>query len=141
MKPALLALFAAMVVAGCGTNGSHQSAGASPSVPRFDLSTTHGRAALAAFDPRYLVASASPESIPAIVRPRFDSSRVASRVLRTTDFVIGVSIGGDARAYPVKLLALHEVVNDVVGGGRSSLPGVRSARARSSSTAVPAARH
>jgi hypothetical protein len=141
MKPALLALLAAMVVAGCGTNGSHQSAGASPSVPRFDLSTTHGRAALAAFDPRYLVASASPESIPAIVRPRFDSSRVASRVLRTTDFVIGVSIGGDARAYPVKLLALHEVVNDVVGGGRSSLPGVRSARARSSSTAVPAARH
>ena len=116
MKPALLALLAAMVVAGCGTNGSHQSAGASPSVPRFDLSTTHGRAALAAFDPRYLVASASPESIPAIVRPRFDSSRVASRVLRTTDFVIGVSIGGDARAYPVKLLELHEVVNDVVGG-------------------------
>src|ERR671935_2655468 len=116
MKHALLALVAAMVVAGCGTNGSHQSAGASPSVPRFDLSTTHGRAALAGFDPRYLVASASPESIPAIVRPRFDSPRVASRVLRTTDFVIGVSIGGDARAYPVKPLALHEVVNDVVGG-------------------------
>src|ERR671935_1319135 len=116
MKHALLALVAAMVVAGCGTDGSHQSAGASPSVPRFDLSTQHGRAALAGFDPRYLVASASPESIPAIVRPRFESPRVASRLLRTTDFVIGVSIDGDARAYPVKLLGLHEVVNDVVAG-------------------------
>ena len=116
MKMALLALFAAMVVAGCGANRSHQSAGASPSVPRFDLSTKRGHAALAGFDPRYLVASASPEGIPAIVRPRFDSPGVASRALHPSDSVIGVSIGGDARAYPVKLLALHEVVNDVVGG-------------------------
>jgi hypothetical protein len=116
MKQALLALVVAMVVAGCGADGSHQSAGAGSSVPRFELSTEHGRAVLDGFDPRYLVASASPESIPAIVRPRFESPRVASRLLRTTDFVIGVSIDGDARAYPVKLLGLHEVVNDVVAG-------------------------
>lgn len=116
MKQALLALVAAIVLAGCGANRSAESADASASVPRFDLSTKHGRAALAGFDPHYLVASASPESIPAIVRPRFESPRVANRLLRTTDFVIGVSIAGDARAYPVKLLALHEVVNDVVAG-------------------------
>jgi hypothetical protein len=29
---------------------------------------------------------------------------------------MGVQIAGDARAYPVKLLALHEAVDDVVGG-------------------------
>ena len=116
MKQALLALVAALVVASCGANGSNPPARAGSSVPRFDLSTEHGRAVLDGFDPRYLVASASPESIPAIVRPRFDSPRVASRRLRTTDLVIGVSIDGDARAYPVKLLALHEVVNDVVAG-------------------------
>jgi hypothetical protein len=30
--------------------------------------------------------------------------------------VVGVAIEGDARAYPVRLLSLHEIVNDVVGG-------------------------
>jgi Protein of unknown function (DUF3179)/Pyridine nucleotide-disulphide oxidoreductase/Pyridine nucleotide-disulphide oxidoreductase, dimerisation domain len=116
MKEAPLALLAAMVVAGCGTHGSNPPAGAGSSVPRFDLSTQHGRAVLEGFDPRYLVAGASPESIPAIMRPRFESPSVASRLLGPTDFVIGVAIDGVARAYPVKLLALHEVVNDVVGG-------------------------
>jgi hypothetical protein len=32
------------------------------------------------------------------------------------DAVIGVLLGGEARAYPLKLLAQHEVVNDVLGG-------------------------
>lgn len=30
--------------------------------------------------------------------------------------VVGLEINGDARAYPVRLLSLHEIVNDVVGG-------------------------
>jgi Protein of unknown function (DUF3179) len=115
MKHALLALLAVIVIAGCGTDRRNPPTRAHSNNPRFDLSTKHGRAALAGFDPRYLIASASPESIPAIVRPRFDPARAASRLLRPTDFVIGVSIAGAARAYPVKLLALHEVVNDVVG--------------------------
>ncbi len=29
--------------------------------------------------------------------------------------VIGVEINGDARAYPIRLLSLHEIVNDVIG--------------------------
>jgi hypothetical protein len=32
------------------------------------------------------------------------------------DAVVGVLLGGAARAYPLKLLAQHEVVNDVLGG-------------------------
>ncbi len=114
MKQALLALLVAVAVAGCG-NASSRS-GSHSSAPRFDLSTQQGRAVLSGFDPRYLVASASPQSIPAIVRPQFESAAGASGLLRPSDFVIGVEVGGDARAYPVKLLALHEVVNDVVGG-------------------------
>lgn len=34
------------------------------------------------------------------------------------DLVIGVEAGGEARAYPLRVLARHEVVNDVVGGRR-----------------------
>ena|SRR5919201_29994 len=62
MKQALLALVAALVVASCGANGSNPPARAGSSVPRFDLSTEHGRAVLDGFDPRYLVAGASRRS-------------------------------------------------------------------------------
>ncbi|MGB0653028.1 MAG: DUF3179 domain-containing (seleno)protein [Thermoplasmatota archaeon] len=36
--------------------------------------------------------------------------------LRGDDRVLGVVIDGDTRAYPVKMLNSHEIVNDVVGG-------------------------
>jgi hypothetical protein len=38
------------------------------------------------------------------------------KFLLPTDRVIGVEIRGDARAYPVRLLRWHEIVNDTVGG-------------------------
>lgn len=36
--------------------------------------------------------------------------------LRDQDLVFGVSINGDARAYPLRILGWHEMMNDVVGG-------------------------
>jgi hypothetical protein len=116
MKQALAGLLVAVALTGCGTHGSSPAPGAGSSTPLFDLSTQHGRAVKAGFEPRDLVVGAAPASIPAILRPRFESPSVASRLLRPTDPVIGVAIDGDVRAYPVKLLAFHEVVNDVVGG-------------------------
>lgn len=50
--------------------------------------------------------------IPAIDDPSFD----ADPYVAPTDEVVGVEIDGDARAYPVKVLNYHEIVNDVVGG-------------------------
>ncbi|MHC5114823.1 MAG: DUF3179 domain-containing (seleno)protein [Planctomycetota bacterium] len=38
------------------------------------------------------------------------------KYLVPSDLVIGVSLGGEHRAYPVSILNLHEVVNDRVGG-------------------------
>jgi hypothetical protein len=38
------------------------------------------------------------------------------KLLVSSDLVIGVELGGDTRAYPLRLLRWHEVVNDVVGG-------------------------
>ena len=32
-----------------------------------------------------------------------------------SDMVLGISIGNEARAYPVRIIAYHHVVNDVVG--------------------------
>ena len=55
------------------------------------------------------------DGIPALDRPRVIPARKA-RYLRNDDRVFGVVIRGEARAYPVRMLDWHEMVNDVVGG-------------------------
>lgn len=55
------------------------------------------------------------DGIPALTRP---SMRFASEVdyLKPTDRVLALSLGGESRAYPIRILNWHEVVNDSVGG-------------------------
>jgi len=55
------------------------------------------------------------DGIPSIDRPRF---RIAAqhRGLDAQEPVIGLVVGVDARAYPLRILMWHEIVNDVVGG-------------------------
>ncbi len=55
------------------------------------------------------------DSIPALLEPRFVSGAEAS-FLEAQDRVLGVSRGGEAKAYPIKILNWHEVVNDSLGG-------------------------
>jgi Protein of unknown function (DUF3179) len=56
----------------------------------------------------------SVDSIPALDRPRTLPARRA-RYLEPDDPVFGVELNGDARAYPLRILDWHEMVNDVVG--------------------------
>lgn len=67
--------------------------------------------------PRSEVFSGGPprDGIPSIDKPKFDSVAAASW-LEDEDLVVGVSIGGEARAYPIRILVWHEIVNDTVGG-------------------------
>jgi len=46
--------------------------------------------------------------------PRFVPASEAS-FLRPDDRVVGVEIAGEARAYPIRVLTWHEIINDVVG--------------------------
>lgn len=55
------------------------------------------------------------DGIPALNDPPRDPIEVADRWLKDTDRVIGVSLGGESVAYPIRILNWHEVVNDVVG--------------------------
>ncbi|MFB6297086.1 MAG: DUF3179 domain-containing protein [Salinirussus sp.] len=55
------------------------------------------------------------DCIPSIDDPAFQSADRAGW-LADEDLVIGVEIDGDARAYPLRILAVHEIVNDEVGG-------------------------
>jgi len=54
------------------------------------------------------------DAIRSIDDPNFVSA--ADITLSASTPVIGVAIGSDARAYPLAVLASHEIVNDIVGG-------------------------
>lgn len=56
------------------------------------------------------------DGIPALTDPRFVTAAQAG--LSPEDRVVGVSLGNAAKAYPIRILNWHEVVNDAVGGRR-----------------------
>lgn len=55
------------------------------------------------------------DGIPALFDPEFVNLNEA-KFLRPTDRVLGLQINGEAKAYPIKILNWHELVNDHVGG-------------------------
>ena len=57
-----------------------------------------------------------PDAIPSIDDPQFDGVERAGQWLGDGEPVIAFERGGDARAYPLRILTWHEIVNDVVGG-------------------------
>lgn len=67
--------------------------------------------------PREHILSGGPpkDGIPALTDPAVVSAADAS-YLRADDRVLGVAIGGQVRAYPIRILNWHEVVNDQLGG-------------------------
>lgn len=55
------------------------------------------------------------DGIPALVNPSVTGANDAAW-LKDADGVFGVYLGGEARAYPLRILDWHEMANDVVGG-------------------------
>lgn len=55
------------------------------------------------------------DGIPSIDDPKFVTVAEVDN-LAPTEPVIGLTINGDARAYPLRVLTWHEIVNDTVGG-------------------------
>jgi hypothetical protein len=67
-------------------------------------------------DPREIVTLLPKDAIPAIRDPKpllVPATEVKG--VRDTDQVLGVSMGGESRAYPIPFLSWHEIVNDTVG--------------------------
>src|SRR3546814_20335327 len=64
-----------------------------------------------------LIRSGGPpkDGIPAIDDPQFRSVGAVSD-LPASEPVITLSVQNDARAYPLRILTWHEIVNDTVGG-------------------------
>jgi len=55
------------------------------------------------------------DGIPSIDSPRFISSKDED-VLASDEPVISIEINGEARAWPLRILTWHEIVNDTLGG-------------------------
>ncbi|MFB6193814.1 MAG: DUF3179 domain-containing protein [Halobaculum sp.] len=62
-------------------------------------------------------------------RPESDRTTVIEPRLAPDDRVIGIARGGEARAYPLRLLVWHEVVNDTFDGSAGGTPSGRSTAA------------
>ncbi len=59
------------------------------------------------------------DTIPAIDEPLFvavDDPRLEAQNITDEARVIGYAVGEDARAYPIRIMDRHELVNDAVGG-------------------------
>jgi hypothetical protein len=53
-----------------------------------------------------------------IINPPVESAEEGSRILAPSELVLGIQVGKQARAYPLKVLygRLNEVINDTLGG-------------------------
>jgi len=49
-------------------------------------------------------------------RPEMVPAGEARDALRPREWVIGVARGGEAKAYPVSVMGMHELVNDAIAG-------------------------
>lgn len=56
------------------------------------------------------------EGIPAIIEPKFISSKEADKILKENDRVMGIKLGEIAKAYPIRILNWHQLVNDSFNG-------------------------
>jgi len=61
------------------------------------------------------------DGIPPLEFPTQILPAEAAEWINDTDVVVGVEIDGDARAYPIRIIAWHEMVNDTIGGVPVSL--------------------
>lgn len=66
------------------------------------------------FNPRMVI----PRAFPAIVKPKTMTAEKADEVLEESELVIGVTVDGESRAYPLNMLTgpKREIINDELGG-------------------------
>lgn len=113
MAGLLIALASALMIG--SAPGMARGADAAPVAWRAEWPRTDFNTAAVAFDE--IISGGPPkDGIPAIDAPRFRSVAAIADSLPDIEPVITLVIGDDARAYPLRILVWHEIVNDTVGG-------------------------
>lgn len=79
--------------------------------------------------PRDEIQSGGPprDGIPSIDKPKFVPASAAS-FLQDKDDIVGLNVGAEPRAYPLRILVWHEIVNDLIGDQAVAVTSVPSAR-------------
>jgi hypothetical protein len=55
------------------------------------------------------------DGIPALSEPKFVTANAAKRFMNSEDRVLGLARNSQVKAYPIKILNWHEIVNDTIG--------------------------
>lgn len=115
-----------LVAASCSASSHSPAAGSGTySVSPTAIAQEQPTELLSSFDPGFhrlrpgeMILAADEDAIPAIFAQEelFLDVESGSAEWADDELVIGVEFNGDARAYPVRLMSLHEIVNDTVGG-------------------------
>jgi Protein of unknown function (DUF3179) len=102
-----------VIVAFWALNSDFLRSGGSPGASQIISPNDKGSKSIVPLD--QIVSGGPPrDGIPSIDNPKFVSAEDAG--LQDSDLVLGLNINGDIRAYPLKILVWHEIVNDEVGG-------------------------
>ena len=56
------------------------------------------------------------DAFPVLFNPPMGGVNDGDRILQPNEWVIGIALKGEAKAYPVDVMGFHELINDVVGG-------------------------
>lgn len=56
------------------------------------------------------------DAFPVLLNPPMGSAADGDKIFAPNEWVIGVALGGEAKAYPVTVMGIHELINDSVGG-------------------------
>lgn len=60
--------------------------------------------------------AAPQDAFPVLFNPPMGTAKEGDRILQPNEWVIGIAVNREARAYPVDVMGFHELLNDVVGG-------------------------
>jgi hypothetical protein len=112
-KTAVVALGLVAALVGLTQLTSASDGPAEPTLPFAETGYVLGDD-IAAYTSFMMSGGPPPDGIPSIDSPRFVAADAAR--LDPGDMVIGYTHGDVARAYPQRILVLHEIVNDRVGG-------------------------
>ena len=56
------------------------------------------------------------DASPVLFNPPMGKVEDGDRIFQPNEWVIGIALNGEAKAYPVDVMGIHELINDVVGG-------------------------
>ena len=56
------------------------------------------------------------DAFPVLFDPPMGTVADGDKIVRPNEWIIGIEVNGEAKAYPVAVMGFHELINDTVGG-------------------------